>query len=167
MSVEALSAVRVALLADAERDAAAIVDRARLDGEQIVARAEQEVAQAVAQARHRAEITSRAQAAAAISSARQAAHEALLHVETELRQALIDEVYARVDRFPADPRYPALVEHLRRLVQRQLGDGATVECDPEGGVIGTDCVRRVDYRLRSLADRALDEMAEEVTDSWS
>ena len=40
----------------------------RLDGEQIVARAEQEVAQAVAQARHRAEITSRAQAAAAISS---------------------------------------------------------------------------------------------------
>ena len=55
------------------------------------------------------------------------------------------------------------------MARDQLGPGARIERDPPelGGVVATAGTRRVDYTLTALAERALNDHADEVTALWT
>lgn len=162
-----LAPVLRALLDDARTEAHELRAAALRDADDLVAAAEAEVAEQVAAARRRAELTERARAEREIAAVRGEAHSTLLELECELRQRWIDRVHERLPELLADPGHPRLVESLETLARAQLGDGARIEHDPDGGFAAVAAGRRVDYRLHALATRAIDVVAEEAATSWT
>lgn len=162
-----LSPVHDALLADARAEADALVEAARRSADELVAAADAEVHEQVTAARRRAERTERARADRELVRARGDAHRAILEAERELRQLWIDRVHERLVELLVDASHGRLVERLEQLARQQLGDGATIEHDTDGGVLAASGGRRVDYRLSALADRAVELLAEEAAASWT
>ena len=160
-----LEPVRQALLRDAQGTVADILGTARADAAQIVARAQSSCDEAVEHARQRAVASAHAQSEQALADARREAHAVVLRAEGQLRRQLVNRVYDAAEGLRADPRYPALLDHLAALARAQLGQGALVTADPQpgGGVLASAGSRRVDYRLRALADLALDAVSEDIT----
>jgi vacuolar-type H+-ATPase subunit E/Vma4 len=160
-----LGPVRRALLEDARAAAAQVLGAARAEAQQIVAGAQQESDEAVERARQRAAAAARALSEQAQAAARRDAHGTVLRAEADLHLQLAAEVYAAAERLAQDPRYPLLLDHLEGLARSQLGEEAVVTRDPQpgGGVVATAGGRRVDYRLRALADLAMAAVADEMT----
>jgi vacuolar-type H+-ATPase subunit E/Vma4 len=133
-------------LADAEARARALVEQARLEGERLAAR---EGARRLGAARRRARERRLEAQRALYEEARAKAREAAL--------ALRD-----------DPRYPELLERLRRAAIAQLGTDAELTVDPpdRGGVIARAGAVQADYTLPTLADRALDASGTELKRLW-
>lgn len=162
----ALEPVRLALLADAQAEAAAIVDQAKVEAAGVVARAHGDVDTAVGQARRRAEDVGAAHAAMTLTRARREAHATVLQAREALRRELVRRVVIAVEAMRGDQRYPALLARLEALARSQLGTAALIEYPPEGGIVAVDGPRRVDYRLAALAERELDALADEVAALW-
>jgi vacuolar-type H+-ATPase subunit E/Vma4 len=86
---------------------------------------------------------------------------------------VLEEVRARAReaavRLREDPRYPELLERLKRIAIAQLGNEAELEVDPSGvgGVIAHAGSVRVDYTLPALAERALEALDGELERLWS
>lgn len=164
-----LDAVRLALLEDAEAEAEEIVGAATDDGAAVVERARQDADAAVDQARRRAEATSAANAALVTTRARRDAHARVLRAHEQLHREVVGRVRAAFERARDDPRYPSLLDRLTAIAIAELGEQAIVERDPRpgGGVVAVDGSRRVDLRLAALADRALEQLGDEVGGLWS
>lgn len=162
-----LAPVHEALLGDARAAGEEIVADARRHADELVAEAEAEVDEQVAAARRRAELTERARADHELARARGDAHRAVLETERDLRERWIERVHERLPELEVGESGARLVERLEQLARQQLGDQATVERDPEGGVVAAAGGRRVDYRLSALADRAVVLLAEEAAASWA
>lgn len=134
-------------LAEAEARAKALVKQARLEGERAAA----------------------GEALRRRSVGRRRARELRLRAQ----QALLDEVRTRAREaalaLSEDPRYPELLERLRRIAIAQLGSEAELEIDPPsvGGVIARAGSVRVDYTLPALAERTLEALNGELELLWS
>jgi vacuolar-type H+-ATPase subunit E/Vma4 len=144
--------------ADANRDAALLVDGAERDAEREIERANRRGAQS-------AEV----RAAGMIAQARGDAHQAILSARQDVRSRLHDAVHVAAQDLRADIRYQALLDELERLARGQLGADAEIERDPDqqGGIIAVADSRRVDYTLAALANRALDAHADQVAQLWA
>jgi vacuolar-type H+-ATPase subunit E/Vma4 len=163
-----LQPVRRALLDDAESAATSIIDEARAVADRLVADAEREAAREIDTARHRGERSAQAQVERDLASALATARSGVLDAQRRIRDEAIRAVHGAVTDMRADPRYPALLDHLEAEACEQLGQGAIIERDPDaGGVVAVADQRRVDYTLPALADRALAAHADEVAQLWS
>ena len=163
----ALEPVRLALLADAQAEAAEIVGQTNAEAAGVVARAHADADAAVDQARRRAEDTIAAHAAMTVTRARREAHTTVLRAREALRRELVRRVGIAVEAMRDDERYPALLARLESLAGAQLGAATRIEYPPEGGIVATVGPRRVDYRLATLAERELEQLADEVAALWS
>ena len=166
---EQLESVRRALLTDADLEAGRILDAASAQAERIVGDAERESAAQLNEAQRRNERSTRAYEAQMLSRATSGAHQAILQTQEALRQQLVDQTRRSVVAMRSDPRYPALLDQLEALARHQLGAEAVIDRDPEsgGGLIAVSGSRRVDYTLRTLADRAVDALGDEVALLWT
>jgi vacuolar-type H+-ATPase subunit E/Vma4 len=166
--VAILAPVRDALLADAEAEAARIVDEARRAADDAVATATKEADATVDAAQRRSELAGRVHADLVLAQARSDAHAAVLHVQEDLRRALQERVHAAVGELRGDPRYSSLLDGLEAMARTQLGGSAVIERDPDphGGIVAVAGDRRVDYTLQALADRALRAIDDEVARLW-
>ena len=163
-----LAPVRSAVLDEARAEADRLLAEARTRADEQVADAQQEVDDAVAAARRRTAEAAGARARSAVARARRDQHAEVLGAQAELRAELRGRVVRAVRALRDDSRYPALLDALEGLARAQLGDGATVERDPEGGgVVATDRGRRVDYTLEALGERAFAALEEEGAALWS
>ncbi len=153
-----LEPVRAALREDAERRAAALLAEGRRAADAVVEAARVASEEAVGRARVRAEATARARREQALAAARRDVHRTVLEAEAEVRRQVVDAAVAAAVAMADDPRYPRLLDRLERLARHQLGSDAIVERDPADGpgVVATAGARRVDYRLATLARRALE-----------
>lgn len=165
--VEALAPLRTALLR-----------RAMLDADRMLAEAERDAAAVIADAeRHAEELDTRARAQGSADAtaaerterarARRAARAAELRAMTEaydrLHAAVTDEVRRLVDR----PDYPHLRERLAREARHVLGPGAVIRDAPGGGVLGRVHGARVDCSLDRLADQAVAALCTELDGLWT
>ena len=57
--------------------------------------------------------------------------------------------------------------HLRVIARAELGAAAVVREHPDGGVVAQAPGRRVDLRLATLAERAVDTLGPEVEPLWA
>ena len=164
-----LEPVRLALLADAETEAAQIIGEARRDAEEFEVKAARECDAEVAKARRRSELAGEAHAERVLARARNGSRAVVLQEQEKLRRQLIEQVRAAALDARGDPHYPALLDRWEAMAREQLGSAVVIERDPDpnGGVIAVAGSRRVDYTLPALADRALDRIADEVTQLWT
>ncbi len=162
-----LDPVRRAMLADASVEADRIVTEARARADSTIDAARDEVRTAVEHATRRAQRARAASAAVALGEARRDAHRTVLRARAEAWNELVDRVVAGVDGLRDDPRYPALAEQRAGEARSQLGDDATIEEHPDGGIVARSGPRRVDYRLPVLARRALQTIAGERDGPWT
>jgi vacuolar-type H+-ATPase subunit E/Vma4 len=164
-----LEPVRRSLLAEADRDAEAIVERAAAEAEAVVDRARSEAAEATARVRDRASAARRARSERDRARVTAETDRRILATRAQLRQRLVAAARDAVGDLRGHPRYRDLLDRLEDLARSQLGDGATVDRDPapDGGVTAAVGNRRVDYTLAALADRALDDLADEVAAPWN
>jgi vacuolar-type H+-ATPase subunit E/Vma4 len=166
---ESLEPVHQALTADGETQAREIVSEATRAADDLVAQAERHAEIEVDNARRRNERSATASVDQTLARARADAHRVVLQTQARHHQHLIDEVRDAAMAMRRDPRYPALLDHLETLAKTQLGSTAAIERDPDlgGGVRAVAGNRQVDYTLEALADRALDTLADEVTQLWT
>ncbi len=159
-----LDPVRAALLADADMEAADLIDAARAEQADTLGSARRDAEERIRTAR--AEGLAAADAAAAEQRARtrREAREIVLAA----RRAVWEQARERLRTAAGQRReQPGLTEALAGLAREQLGDDAAVSVDTDvGGVIATHGSRSVDYRLPAVADRLLDAHREEVGGLW-
>jgi vacuolar-type H+-ATPase subunit E/Vma4 len=155
---EQLGPVRAALREDAEGRAALILAEGRRAADAVVAAARAASEEVVARARERAEATARARREQALATARRDVHRTVLEAEAEVWRQVADAAVAAAVAMAHDPRYPRLLDRLERLARHQLGSDAVVVRDPADGpgLVATAGARRVDYRLATLAHRAVE-----------
>ena len=143
------------LTGDAEQQARDRVDDAQRQAEDLRDRARQEGREAAERELRRRRAGVRRQAREEVLRARQ---DALERLRAEALHRLADGAAADTD--------TSLDQRLEELVRRQLGAGAELESDPDGGVVGRADGRCVDYRLPTLVDRAIRELGGEVEELW-
>ncbi|WP_331767958.1 V-type ATP synthase subunit E [Embleya sp. NBC_00896] len=144
------------LLREAERDAAATVDSAAETAREILASTRsQGAADGGTAARDR------------LTRARQEARSRVLVAQREALDLLRTRVTERARELRGTPDYAHHVDSLVRRTRTRLGDAATVVEDPDGGVVGWTADRRVDFRLATLAERALARVGAEVRTLWT
>lgn len=163
-----LDAVRAALIADA-----------RSDAELILAEADRDVAARRADTQREAELlieTGRSQGARDADArlarrraeTRRESRQLVLAAQRRALDALRDRARSAARELGTEDAYPELLDRLRLLAVTQLGPGAAISVTPGGepGVTATDGRRRVDYRLVTLADRAVDALGADVEMLW-
>jgi len=140
----------------ADRAAAARLDRAAAEGEELVRAAAAEGAE-----------TAAAAGAHAVVEARRTARRLVLETRHDLWEELHDTAAAQAGALVGTPAYARLVERLRAAAVEQLGPEARVEDAPAGGFVAARNGRRVDYSLPALVERALAELAPRAEELWS
>jgi vacuolar-type H+-ATPase subunit E/Vma4 len=163
-----LDAVRAALLADARADAASLLAAADHDARDHMARSRDEAAALVDAARSDGEREAAARLARQHAATRREAREIVLAAQRQALVELREHVRTAARELTHDDRYEELLERLRTLAASQLGRDAEISVPPDGepGIVGSDAHRRVDYRLVTLADRALDAMGADIATLW-
>jgi vacuolar-type H+-ATPase subunit E/Vma4 len=164
-----LDPVRQALLDDARAEADRILADARRRAADVVADAEQEVAAEVGEVARRHAIAAAAHADQVCARARAEANAVMLGAQEDIRRDVLEAVRRAALDLRDDPRYPALLDHLEAVARAQLGANAVVERDPPtgGGVVASAGTRRVEYTLTALAERALQQHADEMAALWT
>jgi len=164
-----LEPVHRALLGDAQVEVDRIEQDAQRTADAVIEQAESDRDAEIERARRRGEASARSHAQDTLARARNDSRAIVLRRQEELRQQLVDLVRAEALQLRRDPRYADVLDRLESVARAQLGDGATIERDPEpgGGIIATQGTRRVDYSLPAIADRALDVIAEEAAKLWT
>jgi vacuolar-type H+-ATPase subunit E/Vma4 len=103
---------------------------------------------------------------------RAAAHRRARELELQAQRSLLDQLRLRSQEaalgLRSDPRYAELLDRLASSARSQLGPEARVEIDPPsaGGLTARAGSRSVDYSLRVLVDRAIEELDGEVEALW-
>ena len=166
-AVAALEPVRTALLARARADGDALLASADADAETAVAAARVEAAAAVAEARAQGERDAALVRTAERARARRQARAVVLRAQRAAYDELRRRSRAAAARLRTEPGYPALLDRLTALARAELGAAAVVREHPDGGVVAEAPGRRVDLRLATLAERAVDTLGPEVEALWA
>jgi vacuolar-type H+-ATPase subunit H len=159
----------MARLADARADADQVLSAADVDAQDRLARARDEaaallVAARVDGAREAAERLARQRAAT-----RREAREIVLAARRRALDELRDRARAAARDLVDEDSYQQLLDRLRFLAVTQLGVDGEVVANPDGepGIIVSDGARRVDYRLVTLADRAVASLGADIATLWT
>ena len=166
-AVAALEPVRTALLARARADGDALLASADADAETAVAAARVEAAAAVAEARAQGERDAALVRTAERARARRQARAVVLRAQRAAYDELRLRSRAAAARLRTEPGYPALLDRLTALARAELGAAAVVREHPDGGVVAEAPGRRVDLRLATLAERAVDTLGPQVEPLWA
>jgi vacuolar-type H+-ATPase subunit E/Vma4 len=155
---EPLAPVRDALLDHARRDAARVLAAADDDAAALLDDAAAEAGRIRAAAAAEAAAYAASLLAAQRSHARREGRAIVLRAQRdaylERRRRAREAVRGLCD----DPEYPALLARLTAQARADLGPGASVRPQPDGGVVAELDGRRVSYTLTALADRVLDDL---------
>lgn len=164
-----LDAVRAALLADARADADAILALADRDVGERARLAQHDADTLLEVARAEGERTAAERLARQRGAAHREAREIVLRAQRRALDQLRERARGAVRELGRAEDSAALIDRLRALALAQLGPDAVIETgvDGEPGLVATDGRRRVDYRLATLADRAVDELGADVATAWS
>src|SRR5450759_4954942 len=100
------------------------------------------------------------------SRARRQARAVVLTAQRDLYDELRACSRAAVARLRDDPDYPRMLARLSDRARAALGSAAVLGEPEDGGIVATDGVRRVDFSLPTLADRAFDASAVQIRRSW-
>jgi hypothetical protein len=164
-----LTSARDALLEDARRASAEVVARAESDARERVDAARREAAAILTRARAEGEAEGREQAARTqagerfsarlhVLAARRASYDALLERARDAALALRD-----------DPAYADLLDRLCAAARADLGPEAQLSVDPPGlgGVVARAGSREVDYTLVALAERCVADLGAKAARLWA
>ncbi|MET0765956.1 MAG: V-type ATP synthase subunit E family protein [Blastococcus sp.] len=163
----ALEPVRRGLLARARADADALLAQADTDAEATLAAARVEAAALLAQARAEGERDAEVVRARERARARREARATVLRAQAAVYDEVRRQGRAAVRALRSDPAYPALLDALRARAHAELGPDAAVREHPDGGLVAEVPGRRLDARLDTLADAALDGLGGAVRQLWA
>jgi vacuolar-type H+-ATPase subunit E/Vma4 len=163
-----LDAVRAALIADARTDASSLLAAADHDADNSMARSHEEAAQLREAARTEGAREAAERVARLHATTRREAREVVLTARRQALDDLRERARTAARALALEDQYGELRERLRSLAVFQLGPDAEILDDPDGepGVVARDGHRRVDYRLVTLADRAVDALGADVATLW-
>lgn len=164
-----LEPVHEALLEDAKARADRILVEATREAALAIDEAEREANTEIGRAERRGETSARVRADQMLAQARGDAQGDVLEYKEDVRRRFHQAVRAASLDLESDGRYPDLIDMLEVLARKQLGPAARIERDPDGlgGIAAVDGLRRVDYTLPALAERALDALADKVALLWA
>lgn len=159
-----LGPVSDALLRAARADADTTVARAAQEADELVAAAQAEAAAILERARRQGRAEGTAAAKARRTAARQAARELELAAESAAYADLRARVREAVRRATTDR---TAQDRLRRRAHALLGPQAATAAAPEGGLTAAAPGRRVDLTPNTLSDRALERFGAEAEALWT
>jgi hypothetical protein len=159
----ALEPVRVAMLREATRDAAAAVASARETASAVIAQAQADADALVAQATAEGAAQAGPVAIAELSRGSQAARSVALGADLAIRQDVVRRMKAAVLALRDGPDYQQLLERLSVLAVSAAGPGAVVTEHPNGGIVATLGGVTVNCSLPRLADRAVAVLDARIT----
>lgn len=160
----ALAPLRQALLASAQADVARELAEAQRQATALVTRAEARAEKVLAAAVSAGKEDAEAVITARRNEARRQARMSELATQREAYDELRRQVADHLARLAADPQRR---ERLANQVHQLLGPAATVQDAPGGGVIGRSPGRQVDLGVRALADRAVHDLGGELAGLWT
>lgn len=165
---EQLAPLRNALTDRAKQDAEQRLAEARERADRIRQDAEAAAAERLAKAAAEGEAGAERESAHRRVEARRAARRRVLSAQKAAWDALIPAARAELDKRRDSQEYAALQERLAAEATARLGEGATVQRDPEGrgGVIAYADQRSLDLTLNTLLRRCLDRAGREVEGLW-
>lgn len=163
----ALAPVRSALADDAGIEARRITLAAGEEAGRILDRARRRAADTVRQAREEGAEAGRAEAALRSARARREAGAVVLAEQERLRSALREELLAQAAALRSDPRYPPLLQALRRRAEALLGPEAEISEASEGGLHARAGTRTLDLSLPALVRQELAADPVEVSRLWA
>ena len=155
---EALAPLVSALLERARRDSREALARADDDALAIVAAARAEADALLADARAKGVADGVAVSAAERMRAEQDGRRMVLEALSAAREDLRGAAREAVSGLRHDPRYPEMIQALRTRAERELGPETTVTELEAGGIVAAAGPRRVAYSLDALADDLMDRM---------
>jgi vacuolar-type H+-ATPase subunit E/Vma4 len=163
----ALETLKAELIRQAELDATDRLQRAAAEDAATIADAEQEAALIVEQARQDGIVDASGSVAAQRIRGRRQAREVTLRARAEALDELCSRSMAAVARLSTEPDYPTLRERVADYVRAQLGEQAVISEAPIGGVIGTVPGQRLDCSFAALLEQAIAERAARSDRSWT
>lgn len=159
--------VRRALLEDARVAGEEAEAAAERDARAAVAAARQEAERVLAGARAGGDAEARLVRSAELARARRQARQLVLRARRDAYERARAAARDAASALRHDRRYATLVEALAEVARRQLGDDAAVTVDEEaGGLVASAGTRTVDYRLPAIADRCLTAIGPGVEALW-
>ena len=164
-----LEAVENALVADAKADAELLVAAADRDADAKVQAARDEAARLVASARAAGEREAGQILARQRSATRREARSIVLDAQRTVFDELRHRARAAVRALADEADYERFIAALGGPAAAELGPNAVITVAPSGepGIFAIDGSRRVDYRLATLADRAVDELGSQIASLWT
>ena len=155
----ALEPLKAELLRRANGAAAERVQQAAAEDAATVAQAEHEAALIVDQARREGIAEAAALVAVQRARSRRQAREVVLRARAEAWAELRQRSMAAVTLLSTEPAYRELRSRLADYVRAELGTEAVIFHAPTGGVIGTVPGRRLDCSVATLVEQVLAERA--------
>ena len=163
----ALAPVRAALLARADEQAERLRAEATEQADAVRRAAATEAEAVRAAARTEGEAAARDAAAATLHRRRRQARALVLAAEQAAYAGLLEAVTDAVRARTAEPGWPARAERLAALAGERLGPDATVQPDPDGGLVARAGSRSLDLSVPALARHAVGELGDRVVRLWS
>ncbi|MDX3633414.1 MULTISPECIES: V-type ATP synthase subunit E family protein [Streptomyces] len=163
---DALAPVRAELLRAAHADAEAVGARAEREATALIDKARHKAREILDDARRQGEADGAASARDIRVHARREARSRQLSVRRQMHEELRERATERVRAVHRSADYAWIRGLLEQRARRVLGPDAEVTEDPRGGVVARAPGRRVDCTLDALAARALNRMSAEVTSLW-
>lgn len=158
-----------ALLADARATAERMLAQAQQQAQERVGEAERTAAAMIARAREQGEADGRLEAAHEQAREGILARGDVLRAQREAYDELRRRCRAQVLALREEAGYAALLERLAASARAQLGPGAELEIDPPdaGGVRARAGSRRLDLTLVALADDCVRELGPALRGLWA
>ena len=164
-----LEPLRSALIADARKEADAILEDARLRAQQIAQRTDAECKAIELRAREEGVRAGTVEAARRRAEIVREQRRRVLRARCEAHDRIRGEAIEAVLELRRETGYRAFEERLEAIARRTLGEDALVERDPEGtgGVRATHGSRSIDLSLPRLADVCFAAMNDEIAEVLS
>jgi vacuolar-type H+-ATPase subunit E/Vma4 len=161
-----LAQVRVALVEAARRDVAAELARADGDAAEELAAARAEADAELRAARAEGEAEARSVAAAEHARVRLEARAEVLAAQSAAYEGLRSTVHSRVVALVDEPGFEHVRARFEERARAQLGAGVAVARGSDGTLVAELGDLRITLDLRTVADRALQDLGDEVEGLW-
>ena len=155
----ALEPLKAALLRRAHATAAERLERAAAEDAATIAQAEKEAALILEQTRRQGLSEAAVLVAAQRAHSRRQARAVILRARAEVVEELRRRSMAAAARLSSEPGYPEVRNRLIDYVRVQLGKDVVISDAATGGVIGTVPGRRLDCSFATLVEQGLAERA--------